>query len=111
MILCKDVDALLHVISLVDWPKHVRFFIAMLFRFMLIRAFGLMGQLQKAAAAFDEMQRLGFWQPNDVRTANALLNALHTDATETYKRYCFLSPAYKTYSLCGVFAIIPWMRE
>ena len=26
MILCKDVPALLHVISLVDWPKHVKFF-------------------------------------------------------------------------------------
>ena len=26
MILCKDVHALLHVISLVDWPKHVKFF-------------------------------------------------------------------------------------
>ena len=26
MILCKDIDALLHVISLVDWPKHVKFF-------------------------------------------------------------------------------------
>ena len=25
MILCKDTDALLHVISLVDWPKHVKF--------------------------------------------------------------------------------------
>ena len=25
MILCKDVHALLHVISLVDWPKHVKF--------------------------------------------------------------------------------------
>ena len=25
-ILCKDVHALLHVISLVDWPKHVKFF-------------------------------------------------------------------------------------
>ena len=24
MILCKDIDALLHVISLVDWPKHVK---------------------------------------------------------------------------------------
>ena len=24
MILCKDVHALLHVISLVDWPKHVK---------------------------------------------------------------------------------------
>ena len=26
MILCKDIRALLHVISLVDWPKHVKFF-------------------------------------------------------------------------------------
>ena len=26
MILCKDVHALLHVISLVDWSKHVQFF-------------------------------------------------------------------------------------
>ena len=26
MILCKDIDALLHVISLVDWPKHVKSF-------------------------------------------------------------------------------------
>ena len=25
MILCKDVHALLHVISLVDWPKHVKY--------------------------------------------------------------------------------------
>ena len=24
--ICKDIDALLHVISLVDWPKHVKFF-------------------------------------------------------------------------------------
>ena len=29
MILCKDIesDALLHVISLVDWPKHVKSFL------------------------------------------------------------------------------------
>ena len=26
MILYKDIDALLHVISLVDWPKHVKSF-------------------------------------------------------------------------------------
>ena len=32
MILCKDVHALLHVISLVDWPKHVKFF----FFFMML---------------------------------------------------------------------------
>ena len=30
MILCKDIDALLHVISLVDWPKHVKFFFFLL---------------------------------------------------------------------------------
>ena len=30
MILCKDVHALLHVISLVDWPKHVKFFFFLL---------------------------------------------------------------------------------
>ena len=26
MILCKDTDALLHVISLIDWPKHAKSF-------------------------------------------------------------------------------------
>ena len=26
LILCKDICTLLHVISLVDWPKHAKFF-------------------------------------------------------------------------------------
>ena len=33
MILCKDVHALLHVISLVDWPKHVKFFFFFFFKY------------------------------------------------------------------------------
>ena len=82
---------------------------------MLIRVYGLMGQLQKAAAAFDEMQRLGFWQPSDVRTANALLNALHTDATETYKRYfmlfrlCACMQVIATSYIRGACAVLSWL--
>ena len=34
MILCKDIDALLHVISLVDWPKHVKSFFTLACSYM-----------------------------------------------------------------------------
>lgn len=36
------------------------------------------------------MRRLGVWQPSNVKTANALLNALHGDARKTYQRYSSL---------------------
>lgn len=58
-----------------------------LHRFGLVRSYGLVSQPGLACAAFDEMRRLGVWQPNDVKTANALLNAVHADATTTYERY------------------------
>ena len=58
-----------------------------LHRFGLVRSYGLVSQPGLACTAFDEMQRLGVWQPNDVKTANALLNAVHADATTTYERY------------------------
>ena len=63
---------------------------ALLLRFCLIRSYGLLGWPDLAAAAFDDMWRLGVWQPSDVKTANALLNALHGDACKTYERYCRL---------------------
>lgn len=59
----------------------------MVLRFCLIRSYGLLGQPDLAAAAFDDMWRLGVWHPSNVKTANALLNALHGDARKTYERY------------------------
>ena len=61
--------------------------LAVLLRFGLIRSYGLLGWPDLAAAAFDDMRRLGVWQPSDVKTANVLLNALHADARKTYERY------------------------
>lgn len=58
----------------------------LLLRFCLIRSYGSLRQPDLAAAAFDEMWRLGIWQPSDVRTANALLNALHADACKVFER-------------------------
>jgi len=58
-----------------------------LFRFGLVRSYGLLSEPGLACSAFDEMQRLQIWQPADVKTANALLNAVHADATTTYTRY------------------------
>ena len=55
-------------------------------RFCLIRSYGILEWPDLAAAAFDDMRRLGAWQPSDVKTANALLNALHADAHKTYER-------------------------
>ncbi len=58
-----------------------------LFRFGLVRSYGLLSEPDLACSAFDEMQRLQIWQPSHVKTANALLNAVHADATTTYARY------------------------
>lgn len=62
----------------------------LLLRFGLIRSYGILEWPDLAAAAFDDMRRLGVWQPSDVKTANALLNALHADADKTYERYSWL---------------------
>jgi len=48
-----------------------------LFRFGLVRSYGLLSEPDLASSAFDEMQRLQIWQPSHVKTANALLNALY----------------------------------
>ncbi len=58
-----------------------------LFRFGLVRSYGLLSEPDLACSAFDEMQRLQIWQPTHVKTANALINAVHADATTTYARY------------------------
>lgn len=58
-----------------------------LFRFGLVRSYGLLSEPDLACSAFDEMQRLQIWQPTHVKIANALLNAVHADATTTYARY------------------------
>ena len=57
-----------------------------LLRFGLVYSYGLLAEPLLAMAAFDEMRKLGIWQPNDVKTANTLLNAVHTDAAITYDR-------------------------
>ena len=57
-------------------------------RFALVRSYGQLQQPDLAAKAFDECWRLGHWTPRDVKTANALLNALHMDLNATYDRYC-----------------------
>ena len=55
-----------------------------------MHSYGQLSEPGLAVAAFDEMRRLGFWQPNDVRTANALLNALHADTDAAYLKYAAL---------------------
>ena len=57
-------------------------------RFALVRSYGQLQQPDLAAKAFDECWRLGHWSPRDVKTANALLNALHADLNATHDRYC-----------------------
>ena len=56
-------------------------------RFALVQSYGQLQEPGLAVKAFDECWRLGHWKHADVKTANALLNALHTDPIETYNRY------------------------
>ena len=59
-------------------------------RFGLIRSYGMLGTPALAGQAFDEMRSLGIWQPTEVKTVNALLNAFIRDADEVYRRYSSL---------------------
>ncbi|KAA6424792.1 MAG: hypothetical protein FRX49_04966 [Trebouxia sp. A1-2] len=61
--------------------------------FGLVRSYGLLSEPDLACSAFDEMQRLQIWQPTHVKTANALLNAVHADASTTYARFAKLQEA------------------
>ena len=56
-------------------------------RFGLVYSYGLLSQPGLAIAAFDEMQALGVWRPNDKKTANALLNTILSDADKMFERY------------------------
>lgn len=61
--------------------------------FGLVRSYGLLSEPGLACTAFDDMQQLQIWQPANVKTANALLNAVHADATTTYARFARLQEA------------------
>lgn len=56
-------------------------------RFALVQSYGQLQEPGLAVKAFDECWQLGHWKPTDVKTANALLNALHTNLNATYNRY------------------------
>ena len=56
-------------------------------RFALVMSYGQLHQPDLAVKAFDQCWQLGYWTPKDVKTANALLNALHLDLGRTYDRY------------------------
>ena len=59
-------------------------------RFGLVYSYGLLSRPDLAIAAFDEMQALGVWRPSDKKTANALLNAILSDADQMFDRYTLL---------------------
>lgn len=61
--------------------------------FGLVYSYGLLSRPDLAIAAFDEMQALGVWRPNDKKTANALLNAILSDANQMFDRFEMLTAA------------------
>lgn len=56
------------------------------YRFALVQSYGQLQEPSLAVQAFDVCWRLGHWKPQDVKTGNALLNALHADLKATYNR-------------------------